>query len=61
MWDNTQARYSGAIIGTIATDECQAQHAEQAHDLERGRKERRIRKASGKIGHRFLLGVAVMS
>ena len=20
MWDNTQARYSGAIIGTIATE-----------------------------------------
>src|SRR5262249_13751481 len=40
--------------------ERQAQYAEQAHDLERGRKERRIDKASGKIGHRFLLGVAAM-
>src|SRR5207245_8605022 len=39
----------------------QAQHAEQAHDLERDRKERRIDKASGKIGHRFLLGVVAMS
>src|SRR5262249_37853952 len=38
--------------------EHQTQHAEQAHDLERGRKEWRIDKACGKIGHRFLLGIA---
>src|SRR5262249_10280 len=41
--------------------ERQTQQAEQVHDLERGRKERRIDKASGKIGHRSLLGIAPMS
>ena len=59
MWDSTQARYSGAIIGTIATESAKP-NTQNRHTTLNG-VERSGELASGKIGHRFLLGVAAMS